>query len=69
MAVFRYIGSLTKANGKIDVIVPKADGTKVKFADVTPDTGSIDVGDDEISIAALENSVDLMGQYNYERVS
>ena len=68
MATFKYIGSATKANGKVDVIVPKKDGTKQTFTDVTPNVTEIVVTDPK-SIKSLQNSQDLDHLYNYDEIA
>lgn len=67
MATYRYIGTMKKPNGKVDVVVPKADGTKLRFNDVTPEVDIIDVGDDVISIKAMDYAVGLANEFLYER--
>jgi len=69
MASFRYIGTLVKANGKVDVRVPQNDGTILTFEDVEPNVTVIDAGADAFGIRALDNGVDMLGSLVYERVS
>lgn len=68
MAQFKYIGLLTKADGKIDVNVPKSDGSWQMFTGITPNTTVIDVTD-ATSINALEMAVGLDGMFLYERTA
>jgi hypothetical protein len=61
MATFKYVGSKTKANGKVDVKV--GDYT---FTDVTPDSFEITVPDGSREEKSLEQSKDVFdGTYNY----
>jgi hypothetical protein len=68
MATFKYIGWMTKDNGKVDTVVPKKDGTKQTFSDVEPNVTEIVVTDPK-SIKCLQNSQDLDHQYNYEQIA
>jgi hypothetical protein len=68
MAQFKYIGLQTKADGKIDVRVPKSDGSFQMFTNITPNLTVIDTTDD-LSIKALEYAVDLSGMFTYERTA
>lgn len=69
MAVFKYIGTLVKPNGKVDVKVPQRDGSYLVFEDVVPNVTTMDVGTDAYGILALENGADVFGSLVYERVS
>ena len=61
MATFKYVGSKTKDNGKIDINV----GT-LSFSDITPDTFSITVDDGSFEETALEQAKDVFdGTYLY----
>jgi hypothetical protein len=55
MAVFKYVGSRTKPNGKVDIKV----GSFV-FVDVTPDTYEITVPDESQEEKYLEQAMDPM---------
>lgn len=68
MASFKYIGSMTKTDGTIDVVVPQSNGSKIKYSGITPGV-AFNVGNDAWAIQALEYAVDPMGQFIYERVS
>lgn len=69
MATFKYIGTLVKANGKVDVRVPQGDGTSLYFEDVQPNVTVLDAGDDAFGIRALEYGVDILGALVYERIN
>jgi hypothetical protein len=61
MALFKYVGSKTKSNGKIDLRV----GSLV-FKDVTPDVFEIEVPEGSKEEKYLEQAVDIFdGTYLY----
>lgn len=65
MALFKYVGSKTKANGKVDVRV----GT-YSFEDITPNTYTIEVATDSKEEKALEYAVDPLDHtYMYVKQS
>lgn len=68
MAQFKYIGVQTKDDGKVDVRVPKMDGTWQSFSNIVPNTTIIDVTD-ERAIQALDLAVDNSGMFLYERIA
>ena len=65
MATFKYVGSNTKENGKVDLKV----GSYI-FNDVTPDTFEIVVPDGSLEEKYLEQAVDVFdGTYLYIKQS
>jgi hypothetical protein len=61
MAIFKYVGSKTKSNGKIDLRVGS-----LKFFDITPDVFEIEVEDGSKEEIYLEQAVDIFdGTYMY----
>lgn len=61
MSVFKYVGSKTKANGKVDIKV----GDLV-FTDITPDSFEINVVDGSKEEKYLEQAKDVFdGTYMY----
>ena len=61
MATFKYVGSLTKPNGKVDLMV----GT-LEFLDITPDSFEIVVTDGSRNEKYLEHATDPKdGTYLY----
>ena len=69
MATFMYIGTITKDDGTVDVLVPKSDGTSLFFTQVVPNVTILDVGIDSFAINSLEQARDLYGAYCYSRAS
>lgn len=64
MALFKYVGSKTKANGKIDLKVGS-----LAFQDVTPDVFEIEVPDGSKEEKYLEQAVDIFdGTYLYVKM-
>lgn len=64
MAMFKYVGSKTKANGKIDLKVGS-----LAFKDITPDVFEIEVPDGSKEEKYLEQAVDIFdGTYLYVKM-
>lgn len=65
MATFKYVGSRTKNNGKIDIKV----GSYI-FNDVTPDVFEVVVPDGSVEEKYLEQALDALdGTYLYVKQS
>lgn len=61
MSVFKYVGSKTKSNGKIDIKVGD-----LSFSDVTPNSFEINVADGSKEEKYLEQAKDIFdGTYLY----
>jgi hypothetical protein len=61
MALFKYVGSKTKQNGKIDLKVGS-----LSFKDISPDVFEIEVPDGSKEEKYLEQAVDIFdGTYLY----
>jgi len=69
MATFRYIGTETKANGKVDVRCRNSAGETLQWLDVTPNSTVIDVGSDAKCLKDFEYAVNASGAFTYQRVS
>jgi hypothetical protein len=69
MATFKYIGTLTKADGTVDVRCEDSAGVMCEWDAVVPNVSVIDVGADARLIKCFDNAVDMMGNYTYEKVS
>ena len=69
MATFRYIGTMVKANGRVDVRCKDSTGTPMEWNDVEPNVTVIDVGNDNHVILSFENAVDIFNNFTYQRIT
>ena len=61
MSMFKYVGTKTKANGKVDIRVGG-----LEFKDITPDVFEIEVADGSKEEKYLEQAMDILdGTYLY----
>lgn len=68
MARFRYVGTMTKENGRVDVKVATGQNkVMLNFVDVEPNVTVMEV-EDEHAIRYLDVAMGLMGEKLYERI-
>lgn len=68
MARFVYIGTLTKADGTVDVRARDSQGVTREWTGVIPEKTEIDIGEDAKLLKFFEYGSDCFGQLIYLRV-